>query len=765
MFEIEQIDFLLESKLEVLTEEQLQFLVENRIEFIKTQNKDKIEAAHDPDSVKLGSDKIIDHIANKIDPTTNKSHTQWLVNRYKNGDFKLSDAKDIKKVMKSYEDSKSALENKDLNSFKSISHLKDAIAPVQSRLAAQKAAASEDKEASAEMPVVFQEDGHTGYKVPSKAVSIKNYGPQGKLEQTTWCTALTGNTNMFNGYKGGKYTLHLNNGHVLQLHHQSNQLMDKNNQPINLRTDPRFAPHQDVIQKYANLTHELEGKPDSKLVKAAPIDNSVLEQAIAGHDQHLNKAVSTIGTPSYDQFGIYNIQDKFNHIRKIVLPQAKVSDEMFDKLKHFKTLTGKPYPPETHKIEEVDLTPQLAHSPHTSAAQLKKIAESIDSFKFGSSNSGDNNTMRHLLWHENNDVASNHAIVDKIVQIPDKDLRESFARRFAHEGQYILPEHLAKIDHINGVKANAIGNDTAVVPKHYFEDVLNSGELSPSVLAEHKHLPNEIASRINSMRNVDDRALSRLAENHHIDHSIAYLAATRAKDPDFKKVIENPKFDDKDVQSLVSQYMDANPAKTNRWLTSNRLSRDHIASIINHPNAYKLLSAYGPSIANAPKTRSGDLEALIDHPRFNPDDHAEAILKSHALKPKVIDKLIAKSNGNRNVLKAILDEAKPEHVTAQHLHAILDSNDVSMHDKHRVLHHQAAQLSHFDKVKNDVRFHGAISSSKNAPPSILHSLATSSLDHVRHNVANNPNTESRTHHILKTDSVADIAKIAAKKAK
>ena len=764
MFEIDQIDFLLESKLEVLTEEQLQFLVENRIEFIKTQNKDKIEAAHDPDSVKLGSDKIIDHIANKIDPTTNKSHTQWLVNRYKNGDFKLSDAKDIKKVMKSYEDSKSALENKDLNSFKSISHLKDAIAPVQSRLAAQKAAASEDKNTSAEMPVVFQEDGHTGYKVPSKAVSIKNYGPQGKLEQTTWCTALTGNTNMFNGYKGGKYTLHLNNGHVLQLHHQSNQLMDKNNQPINLRTDPRFAPHRDVIQKYANLTHELEGKPDSKLVKAAPIDSSVLEQAIAGHDQHLNKFVESTERGNSDVYHLYSTKDSLNHISNILLPQAKVSDEMFDKLKQFKTVVGPKYGlNREQKVENIDLTHQLAQSPHTSAAQLKKIAESIDPHKVDITGST-GTTMINLINHENNDAESNHAIVDKIMQMPEQTTRERLARTFAHRGQYILPEHLEKIDHIDNVKGNAITNDTAVVPKEYFEHELNDPNGVHESIAAHKNLPDEIAHKMLSMK-LTPRVYKNLAENHNVDPSVAYLAATKAQDMDFKKVIEHPKFDDKDVQSLVSQYMDANPAKTNRWLTSNRLSRDHIASIINHPNAYKLLSAYGPSIANAPKTRSGDLEALIDHPRFNPDDHAEAILKSHALKPKVIDKLIAKSNGNRNVLKAILDEAKPEHVTAQHLHAILDSNDVSMHDKHRVLHHQAAQLSHFDKVKNDVRFHGAISSSKNAPPSILHSLATSSLDHVRHNVANNPNTESRTHHILKTDSVADIAKIAAKKAK
>lgn len=764
MFEIDQIDFLLESKLEVLTEEQIQFLVENRIEFIKTQNKDKIEAAHDPDSAKLSSDKIIDHIAAKIDPTVNKAHTQWLVNRYKGGDFKLSDAKDVKKVMKTYEDSKSVLENKDMNSFKSVSHLKDAIAPVQSRIDAQKAAASEDKSVSADMPIVFQEAGHVGYKVPSRAVSIKNYGPQGKLEQTTWCTAANGTNNMFNGYKGGKYTLHLNNGHILQLHHQSNQLMDKNNRPINLRTDPRFAPHKETIQRFANVTHELEGKPDSRLTQAAPIESSVLEQAIAGHDQHLNKFIESTERGNSDVHHLYSTKDTLNHISNILLPQAKVSDEMFDKLKQFKTVVGPKYGlNREQKVETVDLTHKLAQSPHTSATQLKKIAESIDPEKVDVTGST-GLTMLNLINHENNDAESHHAIVDRIVQMPEQTTRERLARQFAHKAQYILPEHLAKIDHISNVKGNAITNETAIVPKHYFEDELNDPNGVHESIAAHKDLPDEVAHKILGM-NLNARVYKNLAENHNVDPSVAYLAAGKAQDMDFKKVIEHPKFDDKDVQSLVSQYMDSNPARTDRWLTSNRLSRDHIQSIIKHPNAYKLLSAYGNTIANAPKTRSGDLEALIDHPRFNADDHADAILKSHALKPKVIDKLIAKSNSNRNVLKSILDDAKPEHVAAQHLHQILDSSDVSMHDKHRVLHHQAVQLSHFDKVKDDMRFHGAISSSKNAPPSILHSLATSPLDHVRHNVANNPNTESRTHHILKTDSVADIAKIAAKKAK
>lgn len=763
MIDIKNIEFLLETRLEILTEEQIAFLVENRVEFIKNANKDKIEAAHDPDSAKLGSDKIIDHIATKIDSTANKSHTQWLVNRYKGGDFKLSDAKDVKKVMKSYEDSKSVLENKDLNSFKSVSHLKDAIAPVQSRIDAQKASASEDKGASAEMPVVFQEDGHTGYKVPSRAVSIKNYGPQGKIEQTTWCTALNGTNNMFNGYKGGKYTLHLNSGHVLQLHHQSNQLMDKNNQPINLRTDPRFAPHAEVIQKYANLTHELEGKPDSKLVKAQPLPQSNLEDAIASHDDHLNKAVRTIGSPLYDQYGIYNIKDKLNHIQNILLPQSKVSDEMFDKLKSFKTLTGNAYSPETHKVDNVDLTQQLVHSPHTEATHLKKIADDVNAESVDYNNNSGISFLK-LIEHPNNDSQSNHAIVDKILQMPSQVAREYMARHFAKNSQYALPEHLQKLDHIDEIKQNAVLNDTAVVPKHYFEDVLKNPEADHRSLAAHRDLPDEVAHKMLGM-NLGGHVYAKLAENHNIDHSAAYLATQKAQDMDFKKVIENPKFDDKDVQSLVSQYMNATPTKTTRWLTSNRLSRDHIASIIQHPNAVNLLSAYGHSIASAPKTRSGDLESLIDHPQFNAERHADAILKSPAVKSKVIDKLLEKSNNHPAVLRSILDVALPQNVSAQHLHQILDSSDVSMHDKHRVLHHQAAQLSHFDKVKDNVRFHGAISSSKNAPPSILHSLATSDMDHVRHNVTSNPNTESRTHHILKTDSVADIAKIAAKKAK
>ena len=136
MIDIDKVTYLLEEKLEELTEAQLEYLLENRIEFIKNAVKDKLSTDHDPESAKLSSDKIVDHIASKIDPTTNKSHTQWLVNRYKAGDFKLGDAKELKKTMSSYENVKKHLESADLNSMKSIRHLKDSIATTRSKVAA-----------------------------------------------------------------------------------------------------------------------------------------------------------------------------------------------------------------------------------------------------------------------------------------------------------------------------------------------------------------------------------------------------------------------------------------------------------------------------------------------------------------------------------------------------------------------------------------------------------------------------------------------------
>lgn len=110
---LEQLDKILNESVDYLTEENMHILIENRIDFIKNAVKDKLSTEHDPESANLSSDKIVDTIAKKMDPTTRKTHTEWLVNRYKAGDFKLSDHKEVKKAINSYESAVPYLTNKD----------------------------------------------------------------------------------------------------------------------------------------------------------------------------------------------------------------------------------------------------------------------------------------------------------------------------------------------------------------------------------------------------------------------------------------------------------------------------------------------------------------------------------------------------------------------------------------------------------------------------------------------------------------------------
>lgn len=185
---------------------------------------------------------------------------------------------------------------------------------------------------------------------------------------------------------------------------------------------------------------------------------------------------------------------------------------------------------------------------------------------------------------------------------------------------------------------------------------------------------------------------------------------------------------------------------------------------------HKLIDATGTKyirhIIRNPRSKSDIINKFIDHPEFAKDlrDNSHELLSSNNLKSGHIDKLISKF-GVGGAKFHILNTDNHEHTTSEHLTHIMNAPDTHITDKHKILFHPNVQLSHFNQVKDDVRFHGAISNSENAPPSILHTLATSPMDHVRLNVAKNKNTEKRTFEILKTDANEDIAKLAQKKVK
>lgn len=758
---IEQIEFLLESTIE-LTEAQLEYLVENRIGFIKTANKDKIGTDHDPESAKLTSDKIVDHIASKIDPTDRKEHTQWLVNRYKSGDFKLGDHKELKKTMNAFSDAKPHLESGDLGQFKSISHLRDAVATQRAKmdLVAEKAkensaGSSDAKTGGISMPEVFRSGDNVGYHVNTKNASIKNYGPAGKLAKTTWCTAAAGRNNMYSGYSGGKYTLHLDNGHVMQVSHGGNQLMDVQNRPVSL-SDPRFKDHADVISDFVKKTGEVDGRPESSVVnqysKATPAD---IEEKLSAHEAAF-KAHQDDGTDSYS---LGRKSRDATEALDTALGHASLNDDQYQRIKSAKAL---PRFGSTARDVCDALLGRYAKSPFVKPEHLDDMVD--HHIKSGLDLAS---ALHPVYTNPNVSPETQHKIIGATIG------RSDIMNSFADSGKNLSLDHTNRIKHLPGIKENLIANADAKLSPDVFDGATHS-----VFTASHPDIPAHVAKNILEDQsynrgqwntNPADSVIANPAVPKHIIKDAIDAGHMQTGMHEIHDLLAREDYDSQeDVDHLVKSIQEGKISpRGSQWTQSTKLSRDNVKSMINHPDAFKHIGNRTASITGNPRFRPDDFKTVIDHPsaEANKDDVFRAMQTAHELPAKVIDHAIAKFGNSRGMIDVLTDDNHSENLKPHHLHHILDSEHANMSTKHWVLRSPGAQLSHFEKMKDNVRNHGAISGSKNAPPSILHSLATSPMDHVRANVANNPNTEKRTLEILKADSNPDIAKIAAKKAK
>ena len=752
----QEVDLLLEDFTIELTEAQLEYLVENRIEFIKNANRDKISTEHDPESANLTSDKIVDHIANKIDPTARKEHTQWLVNRYKNGEFKLSDSKDLKKTMSRFEESKGYLENKNLNDMKSLSQLKDNLAVTTTKTKIENKNSKENQVKP--MPVVFENDEATGYEVPNKSTSIHNYGPAGKMCKTGWCTAST-NANMFSGYPGGKYTLHLKNGSVLQLHHQSNQLKDEDDHEIDLNTNKRYSDYKGTIAEFIRKTHELEGRPESGLMKRIPMKSEHLQELLDNHARLMTDPKTSRWSDSY--------KNSKQAIETAISNNADISDKQFEQLKSIPEFNSDYR--SNGEIIGVDKTQYITKNKYAKPHHLDQIADQyLKEGKFGSSSYIDQEEIKPLLYNPNTSGDTHHKIISEFVKSYGPN-HATKVEKYISSAHNFEPEHFKRLEHLPNAKAQAVlnQNTSSKLPEDYYE---GTDEGYMTNLA-HRHDINEktaqhILDNAKTKKPIFSLVNNPRTPKDHMLEALHQLKGNTSQDISFDNIMKHEDLTDEDVSRILSSYMGKNH-KTNYNgfpMTSTRLSREHIRSVIRHPNFTQL----GTNVIRNPKIKSDDLDLALESDKDG-DIASSTYLNSPALKSKHIDKLIAREGMTNPLAEYLTDSSNDNptyiaHVTPGHLHAILDS-DVNMQNKHRVLHQPGVQVSHFEKVKNNPKFFGAISSSENAPPSILHSLATSPMDHVRLNVAENPNTESRTYQILKNDQNPDVAKIAQKKVK
>ena len=81
-----------------------QFLIlEDRLNKIKDIFKNKIDTSHDTLAQHKDSDAIVDHFATHADPTQNKAHTQWIVNLYRQGQFRQEDHPRIREALSTFD--------------------------------------------------------------------------------------------------------------------------------------------------------------------------------------------------------------------------------------------------------------------------------------------------------------------------------------------------------------------------------------------------------------------------------------------------------------------------------------------------------------------------------------------------------------------------------------------------------------------------------------------------------------------------------------
>lgn len=215
------------------------FLVENRIEFLK-KNHPTIDSSHDHLAQHRDASAIIDHFADNADPTQNKTHTNWILNRYKKAEIRQEDAPRIKSALEKFEQNKPRLQEKDINKYPSLHHLENAVAQFDTPV---KSARQERKEVKQEgVDLVHSGNGVNVYHL--KTPEAARYYASG----TKWCTS---DHNMFNQYnKGGPILMINHKNRKYQFHNATNQFMDEQDRPVSLE-----HLHPDIQDELFKSTH------------------------------------------------------------------------------------------------------------------------------------------------------------------------------------------------------------------------------------------------------------------------------------------------------------------------------------------------------------------------------------------------------------------------------------------------------------------------------------------------------------------------------
>jgi HEAT repeat protein len=269
-------------------------ILENRLVKIKEIFKNKIDTSHDSLAQHKDSDAIIDHFATHADPTSKKVHTQWIINLYKKGDFRQSAHPRIREALSNFDRHKSKLAKKDINQYKSLSDVEDAVEPHLGQAASGKEEKRQIKSEGADLIHDDKDLGVTVHHIKTEKAACA-YGAS-----TKWCTAGKKN-NMFNHYnKEGPIHVIQHQGRKYQFHVASGQFMDEKDISVDFK-----VVHPDISKSLAKNDHReiqalnlIRGNPhvtSEHITKALDDENSFVRMTAIEHPnatpEHITKAL------------------------------------------------------------------------------------------------------------------------------------------------------------------------------------------------------------------------------------------------------------------------------------------------------------------------------------------------------------------------------------------------------------------------------------------------------------------------------------------
>ena len=683
--------------------ESYQILIENRIDFVKTNLGPKITFDHDTTGKIKEPNALIDHIAAKVDPTASKAHTQWVGTQYAKGNIRQEDFPRVKKALKGFEMVKKNLVNKDINAFKTVSDLEDHVAVQKPRTESDiKAKSTSAAEVSTGLDKQYESEHGTGFKIPNMKTSISMYGDSGKLAKTNWCTAANSDTNAFNSYKGGKYTFHTPENNVLQIHHQSGQIMDVKNHHVNLSSDPRFSHHAEGIKDFIRQTHTDEGfdtNNKSSLYKRAGV--GMTKEGIAASEQNAEKEM----TGSYPRISRDHLDS---------LSTNPHSPEHFEKVHNFIKQQG--YQGSWYD-DHIKAQHSLTQNPNTPPHILKDIHD------YHSQNNGDNHGILNALA---GNPSLPHEIRSHYSEYPE------FASR-----RDLTPHEIENISKDTVASQKLAGNHMVHLPAHIQGTILRRGNAtSINNLAHRPDVDTSVA---------DDLFVNHGYGQHNLTTHIAKKLSSGVVDSNVSKFIPGQ------ASSEVYNREDISPHTKERMVMDGKVQVADIkpehADVAVKGGAYRDTALLG--LKHLSKDHAEEIgNRVID---TGSNHHSLNTVFNHPKMPEHVKTAAIRSYANSSANNGSDKFKEFNNIQPHHIDAILDSGNTE--SIRHIPDMKTVQKSHFDKMVDNKQLHGAIVNSKSAPPSVLSKLAaTSTSDYIKSKIASHKNTPADVKASIKFDS-------------